>query len=295
MLPGATMPRQGDPGYISNSFDAIRGVRLNHALAGPCRGRYLLYHRCSEGNLARGKLDRHSPRQQRPPTRDVRPGRELDGLEQLNALMTSPLWQSTAVFLTWDDFGGFYDHVSPPQVDPWGYGMRVPLLIISPYVKAHTVYHDVSQFGSVLRFIETRFGLASLGNRDKTGSNDLMDAFDFTQPPLAPLVLDERPCASVSFGFSNRAPLQATLQNITSTPGGTELLVQGGNGVQYTLRIGNRTALRRQGGSPRPGRFQYRRSLADRGATRSHPGRLSHCLQSPGYLHRAPGQFAGYY
>ena len=170
-------------------------------------------------------------------------------VRQLNALMTSPLWQHTAVFMTWDDFGGFYDHVPPPQVDPWGYGMRVPLLIISPYVKAHTVYHDVAQFGSVLRFIEARFGLAALGNRDQVGTNDLMDAFDFTQQPLAPLVLDERPCASVSFGFSSRAPLQASLQSIISTPGGTELVVRGGNGVEYTVRLSSDTALRRQGGS----------------------------------------------
>ena len=131
-------------------------------------------------------------------------------VRQLNALMNSPLWQSTAVFLTWDDFGGFYDHVAPPQVDPWGYGMRVPLLIISPYVKAGTVYHTLAQFGSVVRFIEQRFGLASLGNRDKAGTNDLMDAFDFSQRPLAPLVLSERSCGStVSFGFGRTAPLQA--------------------------------------------------------------------------------------
>src|SRR6202035_1599215 len=62
-------------------------------------------------------------------------------VEQLNAVMEGPDWASTAVFITWDDFGGFYDHVAPPPVDKFGLGPRVPLLIISPYVRKGKVSH----------------------------------------------------------------------------------------------------------------------------------------------------------
>ena len=161
-------PPEGDPGYIWNSFDAIRNVRLN-----PTRWKtHIAADTSFVTDVQKGTLPAVSWLVISPANSDHPPASICQGenwtVRQLNALMTSPLWQHTAVFMTWDDFGGFYDHVPPPQVDPWGYGMRVPLLIISPYVKAHTVYHDVSQFGSVLRFIETRFGLASLGNRDES-------------------------------------------------------------------------------------------------------------------------------
>jgi hypothetical protein len=127
--------------------------------------------------------------------------------------------------------------------------MRVPLLIISPYVRAHTVYHNVAQFGSVVRFIERRFGLASLGNRDAPGTNDLMDAFDFAQSPLSPVVRNERSCGShVTFGFTRAAPLAADLTDLDRTAGGTNLLVQGTNGVRYTVRLKNIAQITRQGG-----------------------------------------------
>jgi phospholipase C len=97
------------------------------------------------------------------------------------------------VFLTWDDFGGFYDHVPPPVVDNFGFGPRVPLLIISPLAKPGYVTHTTLEFSSVLKFIEQRFGLDALTARDSQ-SNDLLDSFDFTQDPLPPLVLNTRQC-----------------------------------------------------------------------------------------------------
>jgi hypothetical protein len=116
-------------------------------------------------------------------------------VQQINAIMSNPtLWNSTAIFITWDDFGGFYDHVAPPARDQFPLGPRVPLLIISPYAKSGYISHTQYEFASVLRFIEERFGLASLGNRDKT-SNDTTDSFDFTQVPLPPLILTPRSCS----------------------------------------------------------------------------------------------------
>jgi phospholipase C len=113
-------------------------------------------------------------------------------VRQLNAIMQGPDWGSTAVFIVWDDWGGLYDHVPPPQVDANGFGGRVPFLLISPYAKSGAVTHTVYEFSSVLKFVEKRFGLPSLSTRD-AAANDLTDAFDFNQTPLNPLILQERP------------------------------------------------------------------------------------------------------
>jgi phospholipase C len=111
----------------------------------------------------------------------------------LNAVMQGPDWNSTVVFITWDDFGGFYDHVTPPQVDQFGLGPRVPLLIISPYAKSGYVSHTVYDHTSVLKFIETRYGLQPLTSRDAAASN-MLDSFDFAQPPQAPLLRQPHAC-----------------------------------------------------------------------------------------------------
>jgi hypothetical protein len=102
-------------------------------------------------------------------------------------------WASTVVFLTWSSYGGYYDHVAPPVVDVFGLGIRVPLVILSPYVKAGLVVHDQSEFSSLLAFAENVYGLAPLTSRD-AAANNLMDAFDFRQEPLPPLILNPRQC-----------------------------------------------------------------------------------------------------
>jgi phospholipase C len=114
-------------------------------------------------------------------------------VDKINSIMQGPDWASTAIFLTWDDFGGFFDHAAPPQIDRFGLGPRVPMLIISPYAKGGTVVHTQYEFSSVLKFIENRFALPPLGTRDVT-ANDMTDAFDFAQAPLPPVVLSQRSC-----------------------------------------------------------------------------------------------------
>jgi phospholipase C len=111
----------------------------------------------------------------------------------LNALMQSPDWNSTAVFITWDDFGGFYDHVAPPQIDQFGLGPRVPLLIVSPYAKSGYVSHTVSDHTSFLKFVETRYHLQPLTARDAQASA-MLDSFDFNQSPQPPFLLTPRTC-----------------------------------------------------------------------------------------------------
>src|SRR5579875_797514 len=108
----------------------------------------------------------------------------------LNALMASGYWANSAVFVTWDDWGGLYDHVSPPQVDVYGLGPRVPLLVISPFAKPGYVSHQQGEFSSLAKFVEENWSLPSLGQRDALPStSDLLDFFDFGQAPQPPLVL----------------------------------------------------------------------------------------------------------
>jgi phospholipase C len=100
----------------------------------------------------------------------------------VNAVMASTYWPSTAIFVTWDDWGGFYDHVIPPVVDAYGLGFRVPLLVISPYAKPGYVSHVQGEFSSLIKFMEANWGLPSLGQRDALEmTSDLMDFFDFDQ------------------------------------------------------------------------------------------------------------------
>ena len=110
----------------------------------------------------------------------------------VNAIGNSSYWSNTAIIVTWDDWGGWYDHVPPPRVindgTSWGsgyvYGFRVPLIVISPYAKAQYISHVTHDFGSILNFIEEVFGLPSLGYADDH-ADDLSDCFNFTQPPLS--------------------------------------------------------------------------------------------------------------
>jgi phospholipase C len=102
----------------------------------------------------------------------------------VNAIGQGPDWNSTAIFITWDDWGGWYDHVAPPQLDHWGLGFRVPLIVVSPYAKSGYVSHVQHEFGSILRFSEETFGLQSLGTTD-IRADDLSDCFDFSQSPRA--------------------------------------------------------------------------------------------------------------
>jgi phospholipase C len=100
----------------------------------------------------------------------------------VNAIGTSSYWWNTTIFITWDDWGGFYDHVAPPIYNSYEYGFRVPLLVVSPYAKRGYVSHVMHDFGSILRFIEEKFSLPSLGYADSRADN-LSDCFDYSQQP----------------------------------------------------------------------------------------------------------------
>ena len=118
-------------------------------------------------------------------------------VDQINTFMRSKYWKDSVIFLLWDDFGGFYDHVPPPHYDYMGLGPRVPLLVISPWAKKGFVDHTEYEFSSVLKFIETAHGLGCLTSRD-CQADPMLNAFDFDQPKNAPrkrkLILPQRHC-----------------------------------------------------------------------------------------------------
>ncbi len=100
----------------------------------------------------------------------------------VNAIGSSSYWNGTAILVVWDDWGGWYDHVTPTIYNSYELGMRVPLLVVSPYAKTHYVSHVQYEFGSILRFVEETFNLGSLGTTDAR-ANDLADCFNFGSAP----------------------------------------------------------------------------------------------------------------
>ena len=125
----------------------------------------------------------------------------------VNALMRGPDWEQTAIFLTWDDWGGFYDHVVPPRVDRNGYGIRVPGIMISPWARHGMIDSQTLTFDAYLRLIEdlfldgARLDPNTMSRPDSRptvreevrGLGNLLREFDFDQEPLRPLILDPRP------------------------------------------------------------------------------------------------------
>jgi phospholipase C len=125
----------------------------------------------------------------------------------INAIMNSPDWSSTAIFLSWDDWGGFYDHVAPPAVDQNGYGLRVPGILISPYARSGYIDHQTLSFDAYVKFIEDdflggqRLDPSTDGRPDPRPDvrenasilGDITQAFDFTQAPRPPVLLDPHP------------------------------------------------------------------------------------------------------
>jgi phospholipase C len=125
----------------------------------------------------------------------------------INAVMSGPNWKDCAIFLAWDDWGGFYDHVAPVTVDQNGYGLRVPAMVISPYARKSFIDHQTLSFDAYVKFIEDDFLDSQRLDPKKDGRpdprpgvreeaaqlGDLRRDFDFDQPARAPVVLPERP------------------------------------------------------------------------------------------------------
>jgi phospholipase C len=125
----------------------------------------------------------------------------------INAIMRSPDWKSTAIFVAWDDWGGFYDHVEPPLVDQNGYGLRVPAFMVSPYARSGYIDHQTLSFDAYLKFIEDDFLAGQRIDPLTDGRPDprpdvrenapqlgsLTSEFNFNQAPRPPMILPVKP------------------------------------------------------------------------------------------------------
>jgi phospholipase C len=116
------------------------------------------------------------------------PGEKIDDGPQwvasvVNAIGESQYWNSTAIIVVWDDWGGLYDNLPPAQHGYGGLGFRVPAIIISPYAKAGYISKTYYEFGSILKYIENNWNLGSLGTSDKTATS-IIDSFDYSQSPI---------------------------------------------------------------------------------------------------------------
>ena len=142
----------------------------------------------------------------------------------VNSVMQSKYWQSTAIFVLWDDYGGFFDTVVPPTVDGYGLSFRVPALIISPYAKTGYLDDTVYSFESTLKFIESTFNLQSLTDRDAT-ANNMLNAFDFSVQPGAPHIisLTQKQLATIE-------PYIKSGANVNPSPGGANATLDFING-----------------------------------------------------------------
>jgi phospholipase C len=145
----------------------------------------------------------------------------------INALMRSPYWKNTVIFLSWDDYGGFFDHIPPPEVDAYGYGPRVPVIVISPYAKREFVSHYTYDFTSILKFIEQRWNLKHLTPRDGR-ANNMADCFDFEQAPAAPLIIPVPPGI-----HSHLLPVHITYPPYVQLPHQEHVQDQGTQAVPY--------------------------------------------------------------
>jgi len=114
----------------------------------------------------------------------------------IDLIRSSPIWNTSAIFLTWDESGGYYDHVPPPQVDSWGLGFRVPMIVISPFSKRGQVDHEIMEHTSILKFIAANWQLSMLTSREDRAS-DMFSAFDFGAytPSFQNLELQSSPLA----------------------------------------------------------------------------------------------------
>jgi phospholipase C len=137
------------------------------------------------------------------PPEDITEGDAWVG-QVLKAIADSPEWDSTAVFITYDEGGGFWDHVAPPVKTAYGYGTRTPMVIVSPYARTG-IFSEQTTNMSILSFVQHLWGLAPLTALN-AGQNDLMAAFNFHQAPLAPPRVPQAPTDTIAFYDSTYAP-----------------------------------------------------------------------------------------
>jgi phospholipase C len=233
-------PSSSQSGYIWSSFDAIRHIRYSNLWKTNVPSDTQFTKDVRTGKLpAVSWLVTNATLSEHPPF-SMCLGENWT-VSQMNAIMRSKYWKSTLIVLTWDDFGGFYDHVPPPSLDYTSLGPRVPTLIISPYARPAFVDHHTMEFDSILKFIEQDYRLPALTARDRHAAS-LLTSLDMKQRRLSPMVLKKRACP-------------ASDRNIRTTVAGTyirgishtydrEVLVRLKDGNVATLLLASSNAIR---------------------------------------------------
>jgi len=191
----------GTNNFRHNALDALTPVRRNAALWSRIQPTSTFMSEAKAGTLPAVSW-LVANRNEHPV--DTSCAGENETVSWVNAIMSGSDWSSTAIFVIWDEWGGFYDHVKPPQIDGQSFGFRVPLLVISPYTMrgtssnggyiSHTLYSNVS----TLKFIEANWQLPSLTPHD-AAANSIMDMFDFSAATRRPkLMLTPRTCPALT-------------------------------------------------------------------------------------------------
>ncbi|HKA56823.1 MAG TPA: alkaline phosphatase family protein [Candidatus Binatia bacterium] len=211
-------PRPGDSYTLRSLPSALEHAHLTWGNYGGYAFHYIAELAGHHGNHSRDLFVQHAARGRLPavswvygdgrpdlsehPRQNVTDGSQWTA-EQIDAIVAGGLWEQTAIFITWDDWGGWFDHVLPPvketwesaraqhpadahpefNGDPFRFGSRVPCLVLSPYAKPGYISHQENSHVSLVKFCETIFGLAPLNDRDGA-ANGMSDCFDFTQQPL---------------------------------------------------------------------------------------------------------------
>jgi len=232
-------PPQFASGYVWNALDAIKHIRY-----GPLWRSNVPLDKSFITDVQNGHLPQVSwlvtnARESDHPPASICLGENWT-VRQVNAVMKSRYWKDTAIFLTWDDFGGFYDHVAPPHQDYISLGPRVPTIVISPYARPHHIDRSQLEFDSLSRFFEQDFRLPALTNRDRH-ARSMLSSFNFHQKPLAPLILTTRRCSKAAYATTThlvgevvRAKLEHLLHTMLLRSKGT--LVTLLFGPSYKLR-----------------------------------------------------------
>lgn len=199
---GYYAPRQHSFGYVWNALDAIKHIRYSSLWTTNVHPDTSFARDVRTGHLPQVTwLVTNAAQSDHPPASICLGQRWTVGV--INAVMRSRYWKNTAIFLTWDDFGGFYDHVAPPRQDLISLGPRVPSIVISPYARPHFIDHAQLEFDSFLRFIEDDYGLPSLTARDQNAAS-MLSSFDFAQQPRPPLVLRQQACPKSAYATAVR-------------------------------------------------------------------------------------------
>jgi phospholipase C len=215
----------GTFGYVWSAFDGIKHIRYSKYWAQANIPDTQFISDVHHGKLAGITWITTDLAQSDHPPASICQGENWT-VQQINAIMNSKFWKSTAIVLTWDDFGGFYDHMAPPVVNNIGFGPRVPTIIISPYARAHTIDHTTYDFSSLTRFTEDAMHIQHLPTYDPSIAS-IRGMFDFHRTPLAPYILKTRSCPAYT------PALDAAGRLVAMSPSGTRyrltLKLAGGN------------------------------------------------------------------